>query len=215
MERRRIGFITGLAAEAALLRGTGFAVAAGGGEPAGALRAAQHLLAGGAQALVSFGLAGGLRADLRPGAVLVPCAVLEAGQRFACDTALMELLGGSTGEPILAGEKIAASAREKAALVARYQAPAIDLESGAVARAANAHGVPFAVLRAVADPAARNLGPAALTPLKPGGGIDLAAILRSVAAHPGQLPGLLALARDAAKARRALRAALVVVACQI
>ncbi len=207
MERQRIGFITGLAAEADLLRGTGFVVMAGGGTPNGALRAAEHLLAHGALALVSFGLAGGLRPGLRPGAVLVPDAVMEGGTRYPCDAALMAFLGGTTGEPILAGEAIAATASEKSALYARHHAPAIDLESGAVARTAAARGLPFAVLRAVADPAERNLAPAALIPLKPEGGINMAVILRSVAAHPGQIPGLLALARDATTARNALRRA--------
>lgn len=208
MASEKIGFVTGLAAEAALLRGTGFAVAAGGGTPAGAVLAAERLVAQGATALVSFGLAGGLRADLRPGAVLVPNAVIEDAGRFGCDAALMAWLGGTTGEAILAGERIAATAAEKAVLLARFGAPAVDLESGAVARVAAARGVKFAVLRAVADPAERDLGPAALVPLKADGGIDLAAVLRSVLRRPGQIPGLIGLAGDAGRARSALAARL-------
>ncbi len=205
MDGKKIGFVTGLAAEAALLRGTGFGVAAGGGTPAGAWRAAELLVAQGVTALISFGLAGGLRADLRPGAVLVPNAVMEGAARYPCDGALMAWLGGSTGEAILAGETIAASATEKAALLAQFGAPAVDLESGAVARVAAAQGVRFAVLRAIADPAARNLAPAALVPLKADGGIDLAGVLRAVLRRPGQIPGLMALAGDASRARAALK----------
>jgi adenosylhomocysteine nucleosidase len=207
-QRNRIGFVTGLAAEAQLLRRSGFRVEIGGGEPEGAYRAAEALLAQGVDALVSFGLAGGLARELVPGAVLVPDAVIDGGQTYSCDDALMAFLGGCTHRPLLAGRKIAASAGDKALLYRRVRADAIDLESGAVARAAAARGVPFAVLRAIADPATRNLPPAALIPMKPGGGIDLAGILRAVLRHPGQVPGLIALGRDANMARKALIARL-------
>ncbi len=194
-----IGFVTGLAAEAALLRGR--LVAPGDGTPAGARAAAELLVGQGAQALVSFGLAGGLRPGLAPGAVLVPSGLADGP---VCDPALMAWLGGSTGEPILAGERIARTAVEKAALYREYGAPAIDLESGAVAQVAAAHGLPFAVLRAVADPAERDLAPAALIPLKADGRMNLPAILRAVARQPGQIPALIALAGDARRARAAL-----------
>ncbi|MDR3530287.1 MAG: hypothetical protein P4L90_07030, partial [Rhodopila sp.] len=84
------------------------------------------------------------------------------------------------------------------------QAHAIDLESGAMARVAEAHGLPFIVVRAICDPAERDLPPAALVALDPEGGIGLIPVLRSVLKQPNQLPGLLALARDAGRARRAL-----------
>lgn len=206
MKNSKIGFVTGLTAEARLLRQTGFAVAVGGGTPEGALRAAEELVAGGARALVSFGLAGGLRPGLLPGTVLVPSAVFESTQTYTCDTWLMEMLGGSTGRPILAGLRIAATPGDKAMLYRRGRADAVDLESGGVARAARARGVPFAVLRAVADPAERTLPPAALQGLKADGRIDLPRVLFSVLSHPGQIPRLLEVGRDAARARRALQA---------
>ena len=58
------------------------------------------------------------------------------------------------------------------------------------------------------DPIRRNLGPAALVPLKPNGGMELCGILGSVLRQPGQIPGLIGLARDANKARAALVARL-------
>src|SRR6202041_1415417 len=99
---------------------------------------------------------------------------------------------------------IAATVAQKSALYRATQIGAVDLESGAVARAARAHGLPFAVLRAIADPATRTLPPAALVKLKPSGAIDLPRILRSVLANPAQIPALIGLARDAGKARAAL-----------
>jgi adenosylhomocysteine nucleosidase len=69
---------------------------------------------------------------------------------------------------------------------------------------AQRHGIPFAVLRAVCDPADRNLPPAALVALSAKGRIALARVAISILFRPQQIPGLIALARDASRARRAL-----------
>jgi adenosylhomocysteine nucleosidase len=200
----QIGFVVGLTAEARLLRGTGFSAGVGGGTPAGAMRAAEDLIEQGAGALISFGLAGGLNPALLPGAVLVPKRVVEGDASFVCDPGLVAWLGGASVETMLAGTAIAVTVAEKRRLFEPSNADAIDLESGAVARVALAHGLPFAVLRAVADPAEQKLPPAALLALDGGGRIGFLRVLGSVFGNPGQILGLLALARDAAAARRAL-----------
>jgi adenosylhomocysteine nucleosidase len=204
MKQSRIGFVTGLSAEARILRRAGFLVQPGGGTPDGAYRAAQKLLDDGAEALVSFGLAGGLSQQMAAGTVLVPKAVQEDIHTYPCDYHLMERLGGPTGHTILAAKRIAATAHEKALLHRKSRADAVDLESGAVARAARAGGVPFAVLRAIVDTADVSLAAAAMVPLKPGGGIDLPGVLVSVLVKPWQTPGLLRLANAASRARKAL-----------
>jgi adenosylhomocysteine nucleosidase len=204
MDAGKIGFIVGLTAEAALLRGTGFAVGVGGGTPAGAETAAARLAGQGAEALISFGLAGGLNVSLAAGAVLVPLSVVEGAARFACDPALMTWLGGADCDALLADQNIAVTVARKAALFQQTGADAVDLESGAVARVAARAGLPFAVLRAVADPASRNLPPAALVALNRTGRIGIFRVLVSVLRNPLQIPALLALAGDASAARRAL-----------
>jgi adenosylhomocysteine nucleosidase len=78
------------------------------------------------------------------------------------------------------------------------------MESGAVGAACARHGLPFAVLRAVCDPAGRSLPPAALAALDNAGRIGFLNVTASVILHPGQIPALLALARDAARARKTL-----------
>lgn len=154
--------------------------------------------------MVSFGLAGGLDPALRPGALLVPGKVIGEGGPWDADPALAERFGGLTGHVILAGRAIVATAAEKRRLFADTQADAVDLESGAVALVAAAHRVPFAVVRAICDPAQRDLPPAALVALDSNGAIGLLSVIGSVLRRPGQLPGLLTLAEDAAKARRSL-----------
>jgi adenosylhomocysteine nucleosidase len=206
--RRTLGsntaIVVGLHAEARLARRFGVPVVIGGGTAAGAEAAARRAVAAGATALVSFGLAGGLEPGLLPGTLVVPAAVLSDGAWFAADPALMELLGSATPHRVLAIETVVADADSKRRLLHETGAAAVDLESGAVARVAAVHGLPFAVLRAICDPAERDLPPAALVALDARGGIGLARVVASVIARPGQVPVLLRLAADAAAARRSL-----------
>jgi len=60
------------------------------------------------------------------------------------------------------------------------------------------------VLRAIADPAVRELPPAALVPLDDDGRPALGRVLASVMRRPQQLPTLLAVAREARQALQAL-----------
>jgi adenosylhomocysteine nucleosidase len=194
----------GLRAEARIAARFGYPVLAGGGAPEGAAEAASRLAARGARALVSFGLAGGLDPSLRAGRLIIPSAVLAQTDRLSADPLIAERFGGLTGHLLLAGSAIASDAASKCHLRATTRADAIDLESGAVARTAVACGLPFVVVRAICDPADRDLPPAALIALDAAGGVGFRAVVRSVLRQPGQLPDLLALARDAMLARRAL-----------
>ena len=198
-----LGIVVGLKAEARLLRGLDCRVATGGGTAAGASGAADRL-APDARALVSFGLAGGLDPALAPGTILIPTQVIEGLEAWMTDPGLNGALGGPTPHRLIGGGSIIASAAEKQAAFAETGAHAIDLESAAVARAAARHRLPFAVLRAVADPAHRPLPHAAMVALDQRGRIALVRVILATLRHPAELPALLALAGDAARARRAL-----------
>jgi adenosylhomocysteine nucleosidase len=200
----RIGVVVGLAAEARIARRFGWPVAVGGGTAAGAEHAAQRLVNEGAEALVSFGLAGGLDPTLRPGALIVPSAVIARDARYATDPALSGVLGGMTPHHVLGADRIVASAEEKRRFRDRTGAAAVDLESGAVARLAALHGLPFAVLRAICDPANGTLPPAVAAALDARGAVHVWRVLGSVTAQPRQIPALLALAANAVAARRSL-----------
>ncbi len=179
-------------------------VGIGGGTSDGARRAALGLAESGATALLSFGLAGGLDPALRPGDVLVPGAVLAGGRRVPTDAALCHLLGGSTPHVVLGTDQIVAEPSEKRKLWLATGCAAVDFESAAVAEVASDKSLPFAVLRAICDPAVRALPVAALAALDTNGDVALGRVLRSLARQPGQLVALLALAGDAVRARRAL-----------
>jgi adenosylhomocysteine nucleosidase len=199
----QLGIVVGLAAEARIARTLG-EVAIGGGCPEGATVAAEGLVARGAVALLSFGVAGGLHPSLRPGDIAVPVAVLHGGDRYLTNETLCRALGGPTIELLLAGSTVVADTEAKQFLAARTGASAVDLESGAVARVAHRHGLPFAVLRVVCDPVHRSLPPVAVAAIGRAGAIRPLSVLGSIVACPSQIPALLRLALDAALARRAL-----------
>ncbi len=199
-----IGLVTGLTAEARIAARCGGLVRAGGGTPAGAELAARQLVTEGAEALVSFGLAGGLDPALRPGALVVPAEVIDAGVIFAADHVLSARFGGVTGHRLLAAEAVVTDTASKRRAAQANGAQAVDLESGAVARVAAEHGLPFAVVRAICDPAERDLPAAALIALDQKGAIGLLRVLGSLLRQPSQLPSLLGLARDTARAQRTL-----------
>ncbi len=201
---QRVGVVVGLAAEARIARRLGWRVRIGGGTAAGAGVAAQRLIDDGCDSLVSFGLAGGLDPRLRPGAPIVPSAVLVNGTAYPTDRGMSQLLGGTMNWVMLGADAIVASIEAKRQLRHCTSAAAVDTESGAVAIAASARCMPFAVLRAVCDPADRALPAVALAALDGSGSIDIRRVGASVIAEPGQLPALLVLASDAAAARRCL-----------
>jgi len=111
---------------------------------------------------------------------------------------------GRVGGALFSGGVVVATVKGKRELHARTGAAAVDLESAAVAEAASRHALPFAALRAICDPAGRNLPHAALAALDASGRIGAWRVAKAVITHPGELGTLLALASDAARARVAL-----------
>jgi hypothetical protein len=120
--------------------------------------------------------------------------------RFGGDGGWRPITGAGGQSPLadIAGvDAPLADAAGKTALFATTGAAAVDMESAIVGRAAQRHGLPFAILRVIADPAHRPLPSAALVAMRADGEVDLAAVLGALAKDPGQLPALIRLAFDA------------------
>ena len=199
-----LGIVVGLAAEARVTRGLGGVVRVGGGTRGGGQEAAEALVACGVGKLLSFGYAGGLDPALRPGDLLIPARVIAGGRSWAVDASLAAALGGAHDQAILGGSGVLADAEAKRRARAQTGAVAVDLESGAVAEVAGRHRLPFAVLRAICDPAERALPPLAMTALDRKGRVRAIHLLAGLLRRPGQLSALRVLGRDAAAARAAL-----------
>ena len=209
----RLGVLVGLAAEARILyRASGGRVLmeVAAADPARARDGAQRLVAGGARALVSFGIAGALDPALGAGTVLLAESVTAAaGLSYATDGDWVRRLGARLSTPAAAGahagsDTLLATAAAKRELKAATGALAVDMESHVVAEAAAAAGLPFIVLRAIADGAEADLPHAALLGYA-GGRVRPLRAARALIAAPAETLALLRLARDTTRALIALR----------
>lgn len=215
----RLGIVTGLAGEADLVRSAladsadhRILVSCSGPGPRQAERAAQNLLRQSVDALMSFGLAGGLDPRLGAGAIILPDSVVTGSRvRYVVapdwrTSLLLTLaqLGPVIDGTILGADRPIANVAEKARLFADFATGAVDMESHAVAAVAGSAGVPFAVLRAVCDPAHRALPAAALLAMDGDGQLRLGRLTGALIRRPTDLIRLLPLARDRRSAFLAL-----------
>jgi adenosylhomocysteine nucleosidase len=197
----------GLAREARIAKRAGLKPVIGGGD--------SHLLAkrleeaaGGATAVISFGIAGALAPLLRAGDAIIATHVVAGREHYTCDAAWSQILRGKLADSrsaiVVGVDQVVSHIGMKKALLRNTGAHAVDMESHIAARFAERRGLPFVVLRVVCDGSQRTLPPAVLVPLKPNGKPRLFAVLRSVASDPTQIPELLQTGREARKAFRAL-----------
>jgi len=203
--------VCGLKREAAILEGTGRTTLCG---DAPTLRAKLAEAASLRPSLVvSWGLCGGLDPRLRPGDLILGSEVVTNEGVVRTDKAvtasLAKRLRGAGARVVV--ERLAVSdspvvtVAAKAELRRATEAAAVDMESLIAGQYALKQRVPFAILRAVADPAGRNLPALALKAMAPDGGIKIQAIVGELIRSPWQLAGLCALAADSRVALQALK----------
>src|SRR5438445_2253817 len=160
---------SGLAVEAKIARAAGFSVVIGAGDRD---RTAALVATAAAQTdcLVSFGIAGGLAPELKVGTVIVSGEVVSEHFGWAIAPTYRQQLTefahsiGAVEGPVFGATSILATKAEKSRVWATTRSLAVDLESEIVARIASALGLPFIVLRTIADTAHRDLPPASLVP---------------------------------------------------
>jgi hopanoid-associated phosphorylase len=181
--------VVGLEREAAVLRGLEVVTVAGGGEPE-RMRRERADAAKGSAGIISFGMAGALDPELRIGDWVIG----ERVGKLACDPAWREALSqrlpGARVGPVHADGTLITDPDTKMNLNRDSGCLAADMESHVAAQVAAGRGVPFAVLRCISDEAGALLPPAIAVAMKPGGGLALGAVLRSIVRAPGQVPHL-------------------------
>jgi len=168
-----------------------------------------------ARLLISWGCAGGLQGDLRPGELLLPSAIVDRhGGTLAVDAGLRAGLSGALATLRPRHGTLAETARvvtcsgARRALARRTGAVAVDMESAAIARAAAASGRRFVAIRVVADSATLELD--RLPALDTGAARILLASLR----RPQVLPTLCRLGLAYRRALRTLARAAALLAAQ-
>ena len=164
----------------------------------------------GADALMSFGIAGGLDPSLKTGAVVVVTGV-TGGSVPPCDATWAARLYEAFNKgfdvrraPLAMAQDVLATPADKAAAFRASAAAATDMESYGIADAAAVKGIPFAALRVVCDTADETIPPAATAAMADDGRVRTITTILKTLAHPTQIPDLVRLGRHTAQARSVL-----------
>lgn len=164
--------------------------------------------------ILSFGIAAGLDRVMQPGELLLaPTVELPTGDLIPVSRdwrkRLRDLLKQAdiryVQGPLVGVDQVVADPEAKMRLHAVTAAMAADMESHIVAYEARQAGIPFVVLRAIADPSDRGVPAIAADALTPEGEPRTGLVLRRLIGRPDMLPGLLRIASDTRRALRTLR----------
>jgi adenosylhomocysteine nucleosidase len=211
--RQPILAVTGMAAEARLAAGPGVTTVMAGGNPARLRALLRARIQPDCRAVISIGIAGGLDPSLAPGDVIVATGVAAPDRRHAASPVVARRIAARLSDhprrvimaDVAGVDSAVRTPADKRALRGATGALAVDMESHVAAAFAAHHGLPFAAVRVVCDPAHRALPDLVATALRPNGKVSYRGVFGSLWEQPVQLLAMPGLARDAAEGFRALR----------
>ena len=233
--RFHLGIVTGLGYEAAIAEEAIRSATAPPGDDrvtatchgpgqARARSAAEALVDIGANALLSFGVAGGFNPDLPSGTVILATGIRDISSGGGGDILytnrgwqrrIKSLLLGN----VLLEDALLASvstpitdSTSKRQLFHDLGVAAVDMESAAAARVAIDAGIPFMALRVIVDTADTTLPAAALAGMSPDGTVRTGPIVQAILRRPQDIPGLVGIAMADSKARKSLKRSAAVAA---
>ncbi len=206
----RVVVVCGLKREASILAGAGRIAVCG--DAATLQRRLAEVGRSTPDLVISWGVCGGLDRRLRPGDLVVGVQVVSGDERIRTDEVVASRLAErlATANARVSLERFAGAsapvlaASRKAQLCGQTGAAAVDMESLIAGRFARERDAPFAILRAVADPAERDLPPLAASATDSDGRVNAHAILAALVRSPGQIAELGSLMRDSRAAFAAL-----------
>jgi adenosylhomocysteine nucleosidase len=149
--------------------------------------------------VISAGFAGALDPALSVGDTLTPSHVIDAG-----DGSRMK---AESGEGVLITFDTVADVEQKARFAKAFGAHAIDMEAAAVGKAAEAHGIKFLACKVISDSSDTSLPPLTRF-IGPDGRFQTLRFVAHMAVRPWRWAAVMRLARDSAKAARALSVSL-------
>lgn len=211
-----VGIITGTRHEADCLVADAvtqdFIVKCSGANSAQARILAEALVADGCSALISFGLAGGLDPALRAGTLILAGEVVtENDQKWLAESDLVQNLSDrveqkkATIATVVGVDHVVTTVEAKLAMLKKTGAVCVDMESHAVASAAEKAGVPWLVIRAIADEADMTLPPVIDGVIDQNGDVKTGSLISGLLKRPGNIADLIRLGRVSKKGFAALR----------
>jgi len=225
MTNRRIGIITALIPEARCLlkrkpvpgmiipvTGRISLYVSGMGEER-ARSAATKMIESGCNALVSWGMAGALAADIKPGALVIPETILSGEGRIyhtatnwrnsvikhlkECPT---DIYLGQLSDSM----HVLTRSSEKYLVRQQTDALAVDMESAAIAETARENHAPFLAIRAISDSSSMSIPESVTKFTGPYGQVRLPILILSLLHRPADVLALITMARGVRAAVRTL-----------
>ncbi len=211
----RLGFVVALGAEARALGNLppGWTLKVSGIGPVAATTAARALAAQGCDAIISWGVAGGLSSMLSIGDLVVPEQVQREERLYAVDRELRASLVASlathvNGGTLITTDEVIRTPEMKSSLHRAHGAVAVDMESAAVAHVAADNGIGFAAIRAISDGASDALPPGLTVALDvQSGALRAGGVARLLLTKPHLVPRLVRAGRDFGRALATLSSA--------
>lgn len=212
-EQKPVLVVVGMATENKIVKGDGVVTVLSAGNGQQLRNELKKFDFSTVRAVVSFGIAGGLHPDLKPGNLVVATHVLADNVRRATSPEITAAIQtrlnyeGLTVRPMVFYGKDKVTTETNAEIRDRTKADVVDTESHIAAEFAEANNLPFGAVRAISDSVDFVLPPAALIPLLPNGEPDIGAVWESLFSQPWQFPLLIEVAFNTEKAYASLRKA--------
>ena len=151
-------------------------------------------------------MAGGLDPALEPGDLVIPTEIVtEDGTSWALSANLSATISAGTHySPLLGVDHMVLDAAAKSDLYKRTGAAAIDMETHRVARVAAGVGLPVIAIRAIGDPAGRDLPRLVTRAISADGRPRIGPVIADLLRRPRDFRALLRVKRDTDLALRAL-----------
>jgi adenosylhomocysteine nucleosidase len=213
----KLGLITGMLDEASCLddipKDARPSIRCSGAVSANAYAHAKDLISDNCDGLISFGMAGGLSPDLEPGDIVISSSVISKNGTWNANIswadALVEILIPeikivSRGR-VFGSDRAITTPAEKAQHAENFDAAIVDMESHAVARAAEEAGAKFIIVRVVTDTYDRAIPNWVTNGIREDGSVNKPAMALGTLIHPWHIPALGRLASDSNKAKESLR----------
>ncbi len=173
---------------------------------------ARKLIHSGADALVSWGTAGGLSEERKAGDILLPEFIqLESAQQYQTDSEwrqqLIQQLDPDIkvhGGLLLHTENVITSKQHKSQLGYSTGAVAVDMESGVIAALANQNNIPVLIIRSIVDTYDETIPVSATKSIDEFGRTNIPTLITHLLKMPADIPKLIRLGSHFNQARKSL-----------
>ena len=177
-----------------------------------AAKAAQTLMEKGAKQLVSWGCAAGLAQNFKPGDLLLAEKIVDEHDQFDIDLQwrgnvlkVLNAVASVHNGSLFTSKELISRSQDKQQIHQNSHAVALDMESAAIAEVARKNGMPFLVIRSIADPVSMDLPAAVLAGLDDNGQVKLSKLLGHLLGHPWEVFGLIRLGLHFHAAQKTLK----------